>query len=240
MNKEKNKSQTSSSGIEVEGKTVEDAIQKGLEILGLPREKVEIKILDEGTSGLFGLMGSKSAKVRLQPKQSIKKIEFNSDMGKFLKKCIVDLIGLMGLKRQKYEIEVKQEQDVVQVNLSFPEEKTGSLLIGKNGKTLQALNTVVQSIFNHKYKDSQNKPPRISIDINNYNLRQEQKIKDIVNRAIKIVSKTKKPYTLQPMNPRMRRFVHLILKDSKEFQTVSEGEGANRRVVIKPKSDISV
>ena len=233
VSKENIKQSSSSSGIEAEGKTVEEAIQKGLKLLGLPKEKVEIKILDEGTSGLFGLMGSKPAKVRLQPKQS--NIQINAEIENFLRTCITNIIELMDIKKQKYKIEIRPEVDAIELNLNFTDEKTGSLLIGKNGKTLQALNTIIQAIINNKYKNSQGKPLRINLDINNYHLKQEEKIKDIINKAIRIVRKTKKPYILNPMNPKLRRFVHFFLKDSKEFETCSEGEGANRRVIIKPK-----
>ncbi|MFN3966671.1 MAG: RNA-binding cell elongation regulator Jag/EloR [Endomicrobiia bacterium] len=242
MSKEKSKSKmhnshdsSKESGIEVEGKTVEDAIQKGLEILGLPKDKVEIKILDEGESGLFGLMGSKPAKIRLKPKQpSITSTGLSKEIENFLKSYITKLVELMGIKN-KYELKFRTEENTFQLNLNFSDEKIGSFLIGKNGRVLQSLNNIIRATLINKYKTTIEKFPNINIDVNNYFLKQEEKIKDILNKAIKIVRKTKKPYALNSMSPKLRKFVHLFFKDSKEFETVSEGEGPHRRVVIKPK-----
>ncbi len=221
--------------IEVENKTVEEAIQKGLEILGLPKEKVDIKILDEGTCGLFGLMGAKPAKVKLQPKRSSISKNIITEIESFLRTYFTKLIELFGIKSKTYESKFIENENILKINLNLQDERLGSLLIGKSGKTLQALNTIIQAILNNKYKNSQKTLPKINIDINNYYLKQEEKLKNIINKAITIVRKTKKPYRLVPMSRESRKFIHLFFKDSKEFETISEGEGSQRRVIIKPK-----
>lgn len=228
--------------IESEGKTIEDAIKKGLATLGLAKEDVDIKILSEGTSGLFGLRGAKPAKVMLQQKLKAggkgESVSLPADKEKkienYAKEQIAKIINLMGFSDAKPEYVFQEKAGNYDLNINVSDSRTSSILIGKNGKTLKAFKIVLQSMINNKFKDF-GVLPRISVDVNNYNIRQEEKLGELVDETTKQVKKTGKPFKLDPMPAHMRKVVHTLLQNSEEFETISEGEGEERSVVIKPK-----
>lgn len=237
--------------IEIEGKTVQDAIENGLKQLGLKRDEVEIKILSEGAPGLFGLMGSKAAKISMWPKMKAEggktiasqaqfsvSQKISDEIRKSLLQHMTEIISLMKISEKRPLIKVETSDAGFSIDINFQDSEDGSLLIGKGGRTLSALGTIIQSIINHEFKDKiTNSPlPRISVDINQYRIRQEEKTKDNVARILDTVRKTGKPYRLNPMPAKMRRVVHISLKDNPEFESFSEGEGDMRRVVIKPRT----
>ena len=109
--------------------------------------------------------------------------------------------------------------------------KNLAVLIGRHGKTLESLQFLVSAITTHKigYRYP------IVVDVEDYKARQRQKIESIaLSSAARAVSQQRN-IKLHPMTPYERRIVHLILKDDARVETKSEGEGANRHVVIFPK-----
>jgi spoIIIJ-associated protein len=247
--------------IEIEGKTVQDAIENGLKQLGLNKEDVEIKILNEGTPGLFGLMGSKAAKISIMPKpgragagfsqspESIRGAEpaparpftapqkVSEEINKLLYKHVSEIVKLMNISEKQPSIKTEQTNEGFTVEIDFQDPVDGSLLIGKGGKTLSSFGTVIQSMINHAFREKvEDSPlPRISIDVNNYRIKQEEKVKDNLARILDTVRRTGKPYSMNPMPARMRRLVHIALRDNPEFESYSEGDGDNRNVIIKPR-----
>ncbi len=106
-----------------------------------------------------------------------------------------------------------------------------AVLIGRHGKTLDALQFLISSIttrtVGHRYP--------IVVDVEGYKGRQRQKLEDIaVNAADKAVSQDRS-IKLRPMTPYERRIIHVALRDDDRVETVSEGEGRARRVVVIPK-----
>lgn len=140
--------------IEAIGKNVESAIENGLKELGVTRDKVDIEILDEGSKGVFGIIGAKPAKVRL----TIKK-----DYEAIAKSFLRDVLDKMGIK---CEIQIKDEDDILKVNLVGP--KMGAL-IGHRGETLDALQYLLSLVIN---KDSgENEFKKVLLDTQNYRKR---------------------------------------------------------------------
>ncbi|MEW6040472.1 MAG: R3H domain-containing nucleic acid-binding protein, partial [Elusimicrobiota bacterium] len=123
---------------------------------------------------------------------------------------------------------------------NFQDPTDGSLLIGRGGRSLFSLEIILQSIINHEFRGKIESPPfpRIMADVNQYRMRQEEKIKNTIARTMELVRKTGKPQQLEPMPARMRRMVHIYLKENPEFETHSEGIGDMRRVVIKLRSSV--
>ncbi len=106
-----------------------------------------------------------------------------------------------------------------------------AVLIGRHGKTLDALQFLISSIttrtVGHRYP--------IVVDVEGYKGRQRQKLEDIAtNAADKAVSQDRS-IKLRPMTPYERRIIHVALRDDARVETVSEGEGRARRVVVIPK-----
>ncbi|HLD30438.1 MAG TPA: Jag N-terminal domain-containing protein, partial [bacterium] len=135
---------------EYSGRSVEEAIEKGLKELKTTRENVEIKVLNEGKSGLFGLMGSQPALVKIVPKDAPgTKEDFKQNLEEILKKLDVSA---------KIEQETEGEEIVLNVSTSQP-----AVLIGKGGKTLEALQYILRVMTKEQSRES-----RVSIDVENY------------------------------------------------------------------------
>lgn len=106
-----------------------------------------------------------------------------------------------------------------------------AVLIGRHGRTLDSLQFLISSITSrivgHRYP--------IVVDVEGYKARQRQKIEDIaLNAADKAVDQDRS-IKLRPMTPYERRIVHIALRGDDRVETVSEGEGRARRVVVSPR-----
>ena len=214
--------------LEVEGKTVEEAIKEGLDKLGVPKEKVKIKILNEGTAGLFGLMGSKPARVLLVAEGV--ELKDAADMGlasSKAKQTVTDILKLMGVAFDN--VEPVAADGAVNCSIKGPE---GSLIIGKNGQTLDALEHIINLIVNR----SSETRVKINLDTEDYRLRQEQRVTAMAVKAADQVRASGKSYRFEPTSAKERRLIHIALKDAPGIETFSEGEGSFRRVAIRPKN----
>ncbi|CCJ34070.1 RNA-binding cell elongation regulator Jag/EloR [Caloramator australicus] len=201
--------------IEAIGKNVESAIENGLKELGVTRDKVDIEILDEGSKGVFGIIGAKPAKVRL----TIKK-----DYEAIAKSFLRDVLDKMGIK---CEIQIKDEDDILKVNLVGP--KMGAL-IGHRGETLDALQYLLSLVIN---KDSgENEFKKVLLDTQNYRKKREETLIRLANRLAYKVKRYNKSITLEPMNPYERRIIHAALQNHPDVTTYSIGEEPFRKVVI--------
>jgi spoIIIJ-associated protein len=228
--------------IEIEGKTIDEAIQKGLEELSLTRDQVDVKILNEGSTGLFGLMGAKPSKVKLQKKQNgitqdIKTDQLKSMVDTFTGK----LLELMYFRNIKITSSI--EGNEVKIPIKTTDAKDSALLIGRDGKTLSSLELIIQSVVNHYLasqisKEMEQPRLKVLVDINNYRMRQEEKIRDTIVEAIGIVKKTREDYQFSPMSARSRRMIHLAIQDNPELETFSEGEGRERKVILRLKKQV--
>ncbi|MBQ3943010.1 MAG: protein jag [Elusimicrobia bacterium] len=224
--------------LETSGKNIEDAIQTGLKELNCSREDVEVKILDEGTKGLFGLMGAKPARVILtvkdknnQTKENVKekreavKREIDFDLAcKNAQEYVSKIVSMMNIKVN--DIVVSHDEDTVNIDISTD---SGSLLIGRSGQSLNALEYVVQLMLN----TNPSTRAKVNIDTEKYRQKQQDRLKAIANKAIEYVKRTKKIYRFDPMSAKDRKFIHTYLKSIGGFDTFSEGEGALRKVGVK-------
>lgn len=223
--------------LEITGKNIEDAIEKGLQELNCSKEEVEIKVLDEGTKGLFGLMGSKPARVLLtiKDKSQIKetkkekkeepKKEIDFDLAcKNAQEYVSKIISMMNIKID--DIKVSHDEDTVNIEVSTD---SGSLLIGRSGQSLNALEYVVQLMLN----TNSSTRAKVTIDTENYRQKQQERLKTLINKAIEYVKRTKKIYRFDPMSAKDRKFIHQYFKDLGGFDTFSEGEGTMRKVGVK-------
>lgn len=224
--------------IEVSGKNIEEAISTGLKQLNCSKEDVEIKILDEGTTGLFGLMGAKPAKVLLTLKSNIKAKETKKETVKEVqkkeidfdlacsdaKKYVSEIISMMGININ--DTKISHDDETVNIEVSTD---SGSLLIGRGGQSLDSLEYIVQLMLNNNPKTR----AKVNIDTEGYRLKQQDKLKTIIQKAIEYVRRTKKIYRFDPMPARERKYIHMYFKNMEEFDTFSEGNGHNRKVGVK-------
>lgn len=217
--------------VEVEGKTVEEAISKALAELKTTIEEVDIKIIDEGKAGLFGLMGAAPARVKMVRKEAIGAVQRISSKAKNI---VTEILAKMNIDG---DTEITAEENKILVNMDSLD---GALLIGKKGQTLEAFQYIVNLIINREIKAgliqgiSLEDKYKVIIDTEGYRIRREEAlIKMALNMAEKVKNSGQKA-DLDPMSAHDRRVVHLALQDIQGVKTESEGDGSFRRVVIYP------
>lgn len=200
--------------IEMTGKNVEEALELALKELKLTKDEVDVEILDEGSKGLFNLIGAKPAKVRITKKPSV-----SDDAKEFLN----NVLSSMGIKA---DIIVEEKKDVLNITLSGP--KMG-VVIGYRGETLDSLQYLVSLVVN---KNHDNPYKRVVLDAENYRQKREETLVRVAQKTAYKVRKSGRPYKLEPMNPYERRVIHSALQEYTDINTYSEGEDPFRRIVI--------
>jgi len=207
------------STLEIEEKSVEDAITLACEKLKLPRDKLEIEILSKGSSGIFGIVGAKKAKIRVTAK------ELPVEAAKERAKEILSEI----LKHVDLPTVVESEARNGHIYLNIISNGSG-LLIGKRGKTLQALQYLVSKILQKETGENLS----VIVDTENYRSKREDSLTELAHQLCDKVKRSRRPLTTGPMNAQDRRIIHLALKEDQDVRTKSKGEGNLRRVVIYP------
>jgi spoIIIJ-associated protein len=197
------------------GKTVEEAVKSALEELKTTKEQVEIKILEEPSKGIFGLIGTKPAKVRVVIVEDSKQI-----VTEFLDQMLQN----MGI-HAKYDIKLKKEKNILHVNVIGQDM---GVLIGRRGQTLDAVQYLVSLVVNKDREDYL----KVIIDTENYRKKREQTLIRLAKKLAYKVQTTKENVVLEPMNPYERRIIHAALQNHPKVVTKSEGEEPFRKVVI--------
>lgn len=200
--------------IEMTGKTVEEALKHALDELKLTKDKVDVEVIDEGSKGLFNLIGTKPAKVKVT-----KKPDVLDDAKTFL----VNVLSSMNINA---DIDIKEENDIIKINLKGP--KMG-LVIGYRGETLDSLQYLVSLVVN---KNHENTYKKVVLDAENYRHKREETLIKVAQKTAYKVKKSGRPYKLEPMNPYERRIIHSALQEYTDINTYSEGEEPFRRIII--------
>ncbi len=227
--------------LEVIAQTVEEAIEKGLNDLGLPQEKVEITVLDEGGQGIFGI-GARQARVRIsvlsedeeaQPDESESQdSEEDKDTTlKLTEEIVSELLEKMNLEA-KVDAKYGEESDKlpfrpILVDISGSDL---SILIGRRAKTLNALQYITRLILG---KELEHGIP-LSIDVEGYRERRELQVRQLARRVAEQGADTGREQALEPMPPNERRFAHIELQEESSVYTESIGQDPNRKVIIHP------
>ena len=199
------------------GKTVEDAVNKALEELGVERDKIEVDVLDEGTSGFFGLFGTRDAEVEVTLQESKKDIAI-----KFLNQ-VTDKMGL------NIDVDpIVEETNKEQIALNMAGKNLG-LLIGHRGNTLDALQYLTSLVANREIGE---KYKRITLDAEGYRERRRETLRQLAKKLARKARTTGRKVVLEPMPPHERRIIHLTLQNERDIKTYSEGKEPYRKVVI--------
>lgn len=206
--------------IEMTGKTVEEALKHALDELKLTKDKVDVEVIDEGSKGLFNLIGTKPAKVKVT-----KKLDVLDDAKTFL----INVLSSMNIKS---DIDIKEENDIIKINLKGP---NMGLVIGYRGETLDSLQYLVSLVIN---KNHENPYKKVVLDAENYRHKREETLIKLAQKTAYKVKKSGRPYKLEPMNPYERRIIHSALQEYTDINTYSEGEEPFRRIIISLKKII--
>ncbi|GAB6168747.1 protein jag [Clostridium carnis] len=200
--------------LEMTGKTVDEAVQNALKQLNVTKDKIEVEVIEEGSKGFLNLIGSKPAKVLVKVKRDY------LQEGKTFLRSVLDSMGV------KAEIRIKEENDIININLTGP--KMG-LIIGYRGETLDSLQYLVSLVVNKGHDISYKK---VVLDTENYRKKREETLIRVAEKTAYKVRKTRRAYRLEPMNPYERRVIHSALQDNEYVYTFSEGEEPHRRIVV--------
>ncbi|BAQ15240.1 putative DNA/RNA-binding protein [Clostridium botulinum] len=200
--------------IEMTGKTIEEAINHGLKELNTSKDKVEIKVIDEGSKGFLNFIGTRPAKIEMKLKKDYEK-EVRDFLESILKSMDVEA-----------KISIKEKKDVIKIDLSGSDM---GIIIGYRGETLDSLQYLVSLVIN---KDQSCDYKRVILDTENYRDKREETLKKLARRLGHKVRETGRPVKLEPMNPYERRIIHSELQNNNYVETYSEGEEPFRKVVI--------
>ena len=198
-----------------QAKTKEEAINNAKIELQEVEENLFIKELSSEKGGLF-----KSKKVEIEV------IEKREVIG-YIKEYLIKILKEMGFNAN---IEIKNKEEIPTYVIYSDND---ALLIGKNGKNLSALSTVVAQHLNKELGRNY----KFILDINAYKEKRDKNLERLAKRIAREVAQTKVEAKLDSMNSYERRIIHNALTNSKKVYTESEGEEPNRYVVIKPKED---
>ncbi len=207
------------SSIEIEAKTTQEAIEKACEHFHLSKEGLDIEVLEDRSTGIFGIVGNKKAKIRVTPKK-----DDNMVVAQEILEKIISLISA--------DTRISAERKADEIILNIMGNNTG-ILIGHKGKTLEAIEYIVNKAVN---KASEEKV-RVIVDSENYRKRREESLKTLAFQMAEKAKKTNRTATIDPISPRDRRIVHLALKGDHRILTKSEGEGLFKRIFIIPNKE---
>lgn len=228
---------------EFTGKTVEEAVEKGLEELGLTKETADIRVLEEGKKKLFG---SVKARVEIAPVTESEAVEIaeteaeepvqpvvcnacntcneNATDGE---RTVVFLEGLFKLLNIKACTELVSEGEKVEINVTATNTTT---IIGKHGTMLDAIQTLAGAVANIGREDYK----RVVVDCENYRENRETTLNKLAENLAQKATRLGKKIKLEPMNPYERRIIHSALSEKEGISTQSEGKEPNRYIVIIP------
>ena len=200
--------------IEISAKNVDDAITQATVQLGITSDQLEYEVLDKGSTGFLGI-GSKNAVIKARKKFSIDEnvVEFLSSIFDAMKMEVEILVA------------VNEEEHIIEVELKGDDM---GILIGKRGQTLDSLQYLTNLAIN-KHSDEYYK---VKIDTEDYRKRRKETLENLAKNIAYKVQRTKRPVSLEPMNPFERRIIHSALQNDRYVTTHSEGDEPYRHVVV--------
>lgn len=200
--------------LEFSAKTVDDAITEALIALGTTSDQIEYEILEKGSSGFLGF-NSKPAKIKVRKKFTIEDA---------VKDFLTDVFHAMDMQVELL-VNHDEENHVVEVELKGDDM---GVLIGKRGQTLDSLQYLANLAVN-KQSDTYVK---VKLDTEDYRKRRRETLENLARNIAYKVKRTKRPVSLEPMNPFERRVIHSALQNDKYVSTHSEGDEPYRHVVV--------
>ena len=208
------------------GKTVEEAIRKGLEELKVSRDDVKIEVLEEPVSGgVLGILSAKLAKVRLTVDKKISDEQYKNTSDK-LKSILSEMFKITGEEDLQYSIDRSENQVILNIKGSDV-----SHFIGYKGKTIESFQSILNSMLQREDEDY----AKVFVEVNDYKKQKEEKLKRLANKMANNGRRFRKPIRLEPMSAYERLIIHTELANRDDVETESIGEEPRRRVVIKKK-----
>ena len=203
--------------VEVSAKTVSDAITEACQKFSVTSDILEYEVVQEGSSGFLGI-NAKPAIIKARVKEEEKTVDIKA------KDFLSDVFKSMNLA-----VVINAVYDDIENTLDI--ELSGDemgVLIGKRGQTLDSLQYLVSLVVNKDVDDY----IRVKLDTENYRQRRKETLENLAKNISYKVKRTRRPVSLEPMNPYERRIIHSALQNDKYVTTYSEGEEPYRKVVV--------
>ena len=237
--------------MEFKGKTKSDAITEACRHFSIPSDRLDYEVVDEGKAGFLG-MGARPAVVKARVKEQREEViepvvtaetpvtasaaveaekTVDIDVEAVSKKFLADVFAAMGIAVE-ISATYNDPQKSLEVELSGDEM---GVLIGKRGQTLDSLQYLISLVVNKGTGEY----IRVKVDTENYRQRRRETLENLAKNIAYKVKKTRRPVSLEPMNPYERRIIHSALQNDKYVTTHSEGDEPFRRVVVTPKRESS-
>lgn len=235
---------------EFSAKIVDDAITAACQDFFVTSDKLDYEVLEEGSSGFLGI-GAKPAliKARVKEDKEIVKESIKEPVKEVMKeekKFVKETAKVSNVDAREVEEAAKKflgevfdamEMEVIvdakyddaekALDVDMRGEEIG-ILIGKRGQTLDSLQYLVSLVVNRGQADY----IRVKLDTENYRQRRKETLENLAKNIAYKVKRTKRPVSLEPMNPYERRIIHSALQNDRYVTTHSEGEEPFRRVVV--------
>ncbi|HKL78826.1 MAG TPA: RNA-binding cell elongation regulator Jag/EloR [Mobilitalea sp.] len=199
---------------EFSAKNVDEALTAAMLEIGTTIENLEYEVIEKETSGFLGMFG-KPARIKVRLKLSLENTA----------KAFLDKVFKAMAINAKVEVAYDEENAIIDI---LVEGDDMGVLIGKRGQTLDSLQYLVSLVIN---KNSDNYV-KVKLDTENYRARRKETLENLAKNIAFKVKRTRKPVSLEPMNPYERRIIHSALQNDKYVETYSEGEEPYRKVVI--------
>ncbi len=235
---------------EFEAKTVDEAIVAAMRTFRSDFESLDIQVISEGSKGLFGLVGTKSAKILARPGRKEKEespqetyeeeetpassLSSSSEEAsqqpqqiprESLEKACQVVTDILKFMNMSAEVRIREDSMIEIVG------DGSGLLIGKHGATIDSLQFITNRILNKNREE----PLYITIDTEGYRQRHMDHLRSVAIKMGQKVKRTGQSVSLEKMNPYDRRIIHLTLKNDARVNTKSIGDGIYKKVVILPR-----
>lgn len=240
--------------LEFEGKNIEKAIKKACDKLKISKEDLKYTVVSHGSTGMFGVVGSKKAKISVtipeKDEDLTSKVKHQSDSNKKGQRISNQTEAPNDDVLTDELIEIGEDilrhiVDIITADASISTEKlsnrilykisggNSAVLIGKHGQTLEAIQYIVEKCVNKQSRER----VRVQIDVNGYLEKRKASLEGLAARLAEKSKNNGKPITVGKMNAYERRIVHMALKDDGEVRTQSMGNGSIRKLMIFPKKN---
>lgn len=224
-----------------EGKTTNEAIEKGLKELHVSKDKVEIIVIEEDKRSFFSILEPRKVKVEM----TIKENKEENNIVKETKEKVIEEVSAEEIEKMQKEVskfleelisklpsndikfEVGQQDNYITVDIDGDDV---NYLIGYRGETLNSIQVLLSAFVSNKTKSK----IRVIVDIANYKNKRKKTLEDLAVKTANRVIRTKKQVTLEPMHPYDRKIIHTKLQDNNKVKTYSVGEEPHRKIVIAP------
>ena len=210
--------------VEIEAKTIKEAIARACTQLDASKEQLDIEIIEQGPGMLMSLVSSKRTKIRATLVNTPK----NEGEAEAVRQVQTVLEKIVTRIQDQASVTMEHRGDEILYTINGD---GSGIFIGKHGQTLEAIQYLLNKIRLSKFRDM----PHIQVDCESYRARHFESMVELANRMSEKAKKRGGPVSTNPLSPGDRRIIHMTLKKDGELTTWSKGYGTLKKVIIAPR-----